>query len=301
MIAGSVFDIQRFSLHDGPGIRTTVFLKGCPLRCNWCHNPEGWERAPQLRLAVNSCTRCGHCSNMCLNDAHQVTPTEHRFYLDRCIRCGRCIDACPVLALEWVGKQMDVDAVMAVVRRDQPFYHTSGGGMTLSGGEPLAQTHFALALLQAAHSEGISTAIETTACASWEILTLIQPYVDLFLVDIKHINPERHRELTGIDNVLILDNITHMIEEGWPIILRIPWVPSQNAEQGFLDGLISFLSAFATPPEVNFLLYHRLDRSKWQGLGGDSPMPDVAAALEEEVAPWISRLAEIGVDATVSK
>ncbi len=238
---------------------------------------------------------------MCLHDAHLVTSAEHRFYPDRCIRCGRCIDACPVLALEWVGKQMDVEAVMAVVRRDQPFYQTSGGGMTLSGGEPLVQPHFALALLQSARTEGISTAIETTARASWDILTSIQPYVDLFLVDLKHTDLVRHRELTGIDNVLILDNITHMIEEGWPVILRIPWVPSQNAEQGFLDGLITFLSAFATLPKVIFLLYHRLDRSKWQGLGGDSPMPDVAAALEEEVAPWISRLAEIGVDATVSK
>ncbi|MHB9024515.1 MAG: glycyl-radical enzyme activating protein [Armatimonadota bacterium] len=289
--AGWVFNIQRFSLHDGPGIRTTVFLKGCPLRCQWCHNPEGLEQRPQVRLTLNLCSRCGRCAAACELGGHEVADGGHTLHLEHCIRCGRCVEACPIGALEMVGKRMTVDEVIGVVRRDIPFYEQSGGGMTLSGGEPLAQFTFSRALLQAAKDEGMHTVMETTAYTSWQRLEEIAPLIDLFLVDLKHTDNARHREITGVPNTRILANIRRMAEAGWPAVLRIPWVPERTAEVDFLHGLTRFVTSLPTALPVEFLPYHRLGTGKWAALGGDSTMPDdIPAATAAEIEPWAEHL-----------
>lgn len=291
-----MFNVQRFSLHDGPGIRTTVFLKGCPLRCQWCHNPEGQEQQPQIRLTMSLCRRCGRCVEVCEQGVHEVTPEAHLLNPPYCVRCGRCVEVCPAGALEMVGRRMSAEEVMSVVRRDIPFYEQSHGGMTLSGGEPMAQHEFSKALLESARADAIHTAVETCAFAPWEELEEIGPLVNLFLVDLKHTDEARHIELTGVSNKGILSNIERMVAAGWPVILRIPWVPTRNAEDGFLEGLQSFLARFPTPPPVEFMLYHRLGVSKWAALGGESAVPeDLLSARAEDASPWVKRLRAAGI------
>jgi pyruvate formate lyase activating enzyme len=295
-INGWVFNIQRFSLHDGPGIRTTVFLKGCPLACVWCHNPEGMHTTPQIRLTHNLCVRCGRCVSVCEPGGHGVDAEGHTLHLDACTRCGACVSACPAGALEMVGKQMSVDDVLAVVRRDIPFYETSGGGMTISGGEPLAQFDFTRALLEAAKGEGLHTAVESALLAPWERLATLAPLLDAWLVDLKHTDDDRHRTLTGVPNAAILDNIRRMVDAGWPVTVRIPWVPTLNAEPLFLDGLARYLAEFTAPPPVEFMPYHRLGLSKWSALGGTSNIDaEIPAAERAEIEPWAARLRDQGV------
>lgn len=285
---GAIFDIQRYSLHDGPGIRTTVFVKGCPLRCRWCHNPEGWTAREQIRVQSNLCIHCGECAAVCPNGCH----TGDAWNSAGCTLCGRCVDACPVGAIERVGRRMTVDEVMAVVRRDRPFYDQSGGGMTISGGEPLLQISFTQALLQAAKEDGLNTAIETSAFASWESLARLLPLVDTWMVDLKHTDPTRHRELTGVDNARILANIRRL-SEVVPLLIRIPWVPTCNAEESFLDGLLAFLPQGST---VEFMPYHRLGIGKWASLGEESPISgDLPDAAKDDLHPWVERLTEAGV------
>jgi pyruvate formate lyase activating enzyme len=299
-VNGQVFNIQRFSLHDGPGIRTTVFLKGCPLRCVWCHNPEGLEQEPQVRVTFNLCGRCGRCAAACHLGGHEVTAEEHNLHLAPCDRCGACVEACPAGAIEMVGKQMSTEDVLAVVRRDIPFYQNSGGGMTLSGGEPLQQYRFSRTMLETAKAEGMHTAIETTALFSWERLAALAPSVDLWLVDLKHTDNARHKALTGVPNRRILANIRRMVEAGWTILLRIPWVPTMNAEPLFLDGLHAFLAEFPTPPAVEFLPYHRLGIGKWAALGGCSPIEaEIPAAEKADIEPWAERLRGVGVEVKI--
>jgi pyruvate formate lyase activating enzyme len=198
-----------------------------------------------------------------------------------------------------VGQRMTVEDVLAVVRRDLPFYEQSGGGMTLSGGEPLAQYDFSLALLTAAKAAGMHTALESTAYLPWERLQPLAALVDLFLIDLKHTDDARHRTLTGISNQQILDNIRRMVAANWPIHLRIPWVPTCNAEPAFLRGLIDFLTALLAIPPVTFLPYHSLGAAKWPALGGASPLPDdLPNATAEDIAPWLETLQVAGICAT---
>lgn len=299
--AGWVFNIQRFSIHDGPGIRTTVFLKGCPLRCLWCHNPEGLERRPQIRLAPALCTHCGRCMAVCEHGGHEVDAEKHALHMDRCVRCGRCVEACPAGALDLVGSRMTADAVMAVVRRDVPFYEQSGGGMTLSGGEPMAQASFSERLLSMARAEAIGTAVETSAYGPWSRLERLLPLVDLWLVDIKHTSDARHRELTGVSNATILRNIRRLRASGAGMTLRVPLIPSHNAEDAFLRGLIRFLRSLTPPPPVEIMPYHRLGLGKWESLGGVSPIPaDIPAAGPEHVQPWVDALRTHGFHVEVT-
>ena len=236
----------------------------------------------------------------CPHGVHVLADGRHQLNISSCIQCGQCVDACYAGALEMVGREMSVDEVMAVVRRDIPFYEQSGGGMTLSGGEPLAQFAFTRALLEAAKREGIASAIETTALASWQRIAMLQSLVELWLVDLKHTDSARHRALCGQGNGRILDNIRRLVNTGWPLLLRVPWVPGLNADGVFLDGLLDFLTAFPIAPRLELMPYHRLGQSKWDALGAPSPMPDdIPAATTEDLEPWAVRLRERGIAVTV--
>ncbi len=206
---GIVMDIKRFAVHDGDGIRTTVFLKGCPLRCRWCHNPEGLSLDPVLAFYNEKCVLCGECVKACPTGAHSIdTATgKHTINREKCVTCGKCADACLSDALKLCGKKMSVDEVLKIVLEDKIFYDTSGGGMTLSGGEPTTQPSFALALLQAAKKENLATALDTCGFAKREIYEALLPFVDKFLFDVKHITREGHIRCTGVPNDLIIENL----------------------------------------------------------------------------------------------
>ena len=204
-MTGKIFDIQRYSSHDGPGIRTTVFFQGCGLRCRWCHNPESFEQRPAILYTPESCIGCGACAEVCTQTAHGFLP-EHVFDRQRCVRCGKCAEVCPSKALERSGGDQTLEAVLQVIRRDLPFYRSSEGGVTLSGGEVLLQPDFAAELLKACREDGIHTAVDTAGFVPWEAFQKVLPWTDLFLYDVKAVTPELHRKATGADNALILQN-----------------------------------------------------------------------------------------------
>lgn len=302
-MTGRIFDIQRFSLHDGPGIRTTVFLKGCPLRCRWCHNPESVDGAPVLSYAANRCLRCGACAGRCGRGVHVVDAAAGRHGVERtlCIACGRCTEVCPGRALEVVGRPMEVDDVLTVVLRDEPFYATSGGGLTVSGGEPLAQPAFTRELLAAARRSGLHTAMETSGAAPWRVVAAVVPHVDLFLFDIKETDPDRHRAATGSGNGEILANLRRLHDEGASVRLRLPLVPGLNLRPEHLEGVLALVAGLPRLAGADLLPYHPYGQSKRARFGlGDDPLQDTPAPNPDLMRQWANHLRLAGVpDVTV--
>jgi len=266
-LKGRVFDIQRMSIHDGPGIRTTVFLKGCALRCAWCHNPEGLDPNPQLSFAPALCIGCGDCARVCPNGAHLTVDGVHQLDRSRCKLCFACVEACCSTALEIVGKEMTVDEVLAEVIRDKPFYDESGGGMTVSGGEPLAQFEFTKNLLIAARVRGLHTCLETSGFNSCVDVTALVPLVDLFLFDVKETDPERHRAFTGQSNAAILDNLRRLDAAGAAIVLRCVIIPEVNLRDSHLEAVAELARSLRKGRGVEIMGYHRLGEGKRQRLG----------------------------------
>jgi len=264
---GTVFNIQRFSLFDGPGVRTVVFLKGCPLSCLWCHNPEGLSSLPQVFFAPEKCIACGECMAVCPRARHGLREGLHAFLRDGCTGCGLCADACPTEALALSGKVMTVDEVMDEVLRDLPVYRESGGGLTLSGGEPLCQADFALALLKAAKEKGLSTCIETSGAVSAAALRSCIPYTDVFYYDYKATGAEMHRHLCGTDGKLILDNLSVLDEANAVVTLRCPIVPGANDSPEHIEGIARIAGSHPSVKEVHLEPYHELGISKSERLG----------------------------------
>jgi pyruvate formate lyase activating enzyme len=289
---GMIFDIQRYSIHDGSGIRTLVFMKGCPLDCLWCCNPESQSTTPELALFPSRCIGCGSCLEACQGKA--VRPdkaggftTERSF----CHTCGRCVEVCPAVARALHGRLASVEEVLCEVKRDQIFYRTSGGGVTVSGGEPLLQAVFVAALLKACRREGIDTAIETCGHGSWEDFALVLAYTDSVLFDIKHVDTIAHRRLTGVGNELILANLRRVVECGARVVLRLPIVPGCNADPDSVRAVAALARGLGVV-ELHLLPYHRLGESKYQALGRSCPLGGLAPPSAEE----INRLKRISED-----
>jgi pyruvate formate lyase activating enzyme len=282
-VEGIVFHIQRFSVHDGPGIRTTVFLKGCSLACAWCHNPEGISPKPQLRYFTELCIACGQCSAACPESAQEMREARHVFHRQRCNDCGRCVPVCPSGALLLAGQTMSVEQVMGEILTDRVFYRRSGGGVTLSGGEPVQQHQFSLELLASCRAEGINTALETAGHYPWRHLEALLRVTDLVMMDIKHMDSERHRAGTGAGNARILENSERLVRStGKPVVFRIPVIPSFNdrvediiAIRRFVEGLRRHRDNDGSIT-LELLPFHPLGRDKYQSL----EMEDLSARYD---------------------
>ena len=279
---GTVFNIQRFSIHDGPGIRTTVFLKGCWLRCFWCHNPEGIRATAEVQFYPERCIGCGDCVLVCPEGAHVLERDAHDFDRSVCQACGRCTETCYAGALELTGSVMSIDEVMAEVLQDLAFYANSGGGVTLSGGEPLLQRAFARTILERCKAEGIHTAIETTANCPWRSLAELLPTTDLVMMDLKHMDSDKHRAATGVPNERILANARQLMQTDKTVLFRVPVVPTINDTPEEIGDIAAFVRQLADlrlennhqgteapPPAFELLAFHRLAADKYQSLGWD--------------------------------
>lgn len=269
-VHGVVFNIQRCSLHDGPGIRTTVFLKGCPLRCFWCQNPESQAVGTELLYDRRKCTLCGACRSACPHGAVGLVKGKPAYDRTLCRGCGRCCPACPNEARSVSGRTMSVDEVMAEVRRDVKFYKRSGGGLTLSGGEPLSQPRFSRELLGRCREEGLHTTLDTSGAAPWSRLRGVLEQADFVLLDIKHLDPAKHAAATGRDNRLILANAKR-IAKLKPLRLRIPLIPGFNDDAAAIGAIAGFARNELGGPAIDLLPYNRLGEIKYDFLGKEGP------------------------------
>ncbi len=268
MTQGIVFDIKKYALHDGPGIRTTIFFKGCPLRCLWCHNPEGQKIGPELMLRLNRCLDgCQLCLEKCPQGAISKPGVSPLIEAQRCDCCGLCAEICPSEALEIVGKKMTAAEVMAEVMKDSPFYEESGGGVTFSGGEPLLQAEFLEELLELSKKNRLSTTVDTSGYAPFKVFKRIWTLVDLFLYDLKLMDPERHRLATGLRNELILENLISLARLTDKVVIRIPVVPSINDDEANLVQMASFISSLPPIKGIELLPYHSFGKEKYTRLG----------------------------------
>lgn len=291
---GVIFDVKRFAIHDGPGIRTTVFLKGCPLRCPWCHNPEGISADPQVSFRPARCIGCGRCVAACPADAVVMGENGPITDRDACTVCGRCVAACPAGAREMAGREIGADEVIDIVARDRVFYEESGGGATFSGGEPLAQPAFLAALLAGCRREGIPAALDTCCRADWEVIDGLRPLVDLFLCDIKHVDGETHRAATGEDCALILENIGRLRAAGERVWIRVPVIPGFNDTPETFAAIAETVTGIGRVERVDVLDYNDGGTVKAERYGF-SPGWDTTGGRGVPAARLADILAEAGL------
>jgi pyruvate formate lyase activating enzyme len=293
---GLVFDVQRYSLHDGPGIRTTVFLKGCPLRCSWCHNPESMNASPELRVFGSRCIGCAACREACPLGLAEggVMPDP-----GVCLACGSCVGACPTRARETIGREMTVPELLAAVDADRPFYDQSGGGVTFSGGEPLLQWRFLLAMLEATRAKGYHAAVDTSGYATERTILRVAAGTDLFLYDLKVMDPARHAAFTGVPLAPVLRNLRALDAVGAEVWLRLPLVPGHNDDDANLEAVGRFVGGLRRTRRIHVLPYHRIASAKYERLGLANPMSEIASPTTGEIERAVAVLGSFDLDVRV--
>ena len=293
MKTGTFLEFKRFAVHDGPGIRTTLFLKGCPLRCVWCHNPESLTPSPELGYFAAKCSHCGRCAAVC--PLHEITRGEHLFHRETCRNCGHCAAVCPREALVLYGREITPETAAAKIAEDLPFYEISGGGATLSGGEPLQQPEFCAELLKLLRANGIHTALDTCGAFPFERFEMVLPWVNLVLYDLKGMNSARHRTNTGMDNTRILDNLRRLDAANVPLEIRMPLIPGRNDSREELLTARDFLTSLRGPVRIRLLAFHDLSRGKYAALSRHFPMDSPERPAELSCAAELLRDAGLDV------
>ncbi len=294
-VSGIIFDIKRFAIHDGPGIRTTVFLKGCPLACKWCHNPESIDPRPEIALYPERCIACGNCREVCPKLAGRTGLAPNIILEGLCDQCGRCVDTCYAGAVELAGRTVTVGEIVEEVLKDRTFYETSGGGVTLSGGEPTMQFGFCRALLTELKAAGLHTALDTSGYVPWERLKELIPLVDLFLYDLKVISPTKHVRWTGVDNRIILSNLRRLSQAGSAIQVRFPVIRGVNSSKRDLEQLAAVVRSLEPTPEVAMLPYHHFAVSKYKRFRKPFAMEGKREFTPAELNAIRSTLRELGI------
>ena len=279
---GYVYNIRRYSRHDGPGVRTTVFLKGCPLRCQWCSSPQTWSLKPEPVFLASKCIGCGKCLHACKNGAINMLPGAHRINYSKCIKCGACAKACPSQAIRMDAQKMTSEEVVDIVERDKKYYRPTGGGITLSGGEVLAQADFSADIFRLSQEAGIHTCIESSAYGSWDALEKILKHTKIAYFDLKHVDDAAHRELTGVSNEIIKQNIEKAAKSGLcRVVVNLPAIPGMNDSEKNIRAMAFFLHEIGLS-EVKYLSFHKLGQHEYEELGWDYPVKDLPANEPEE-------------------
>jgi len=298
-VKGLVFNIQRYSIQDGPGIRTTVFFKGCPLRCKWCSNPESMNPRQELMVRAAKCDGCGKCIDVCSHNAIELHANYLNIDRSKCDLCLKCIDICTKDVIELSGTYMSVEEAMEECSKDEIFYQNSGGGVTLSGGEPLYQPEFALNMLKECKERALNTAIDTSGFASWKVIETILPYTDLVLFDIKHLDPERHKTATGVNNEIILDNLHKIVSSRTSRVwIRIPVIPTFNDSETYMGTLAETLGTIPVE-KISLLGYHEWGKPKYASLGREYPPNGCTPPTQEKLESLQAIMQSKGLQVTI--
>jgi pyruvate formate lyase activating enzyme len=298
-IKGLVFDIKKYAIHDGPGIRTTVFFKGCPLECQWCHNPESRNSTIEHGFRKNRCVGCGRCVEACPEQAISIVDEKAVTDISKCKLCGRCVDACTVCAREIIGREITVNEVLDEVEKDIIFYDQSGGGVTFSGGEPLMQPEFLLILLNKCQKQGIHTAVDTSCYADSRIIETVGEKADMFLCDIKHMDSEIHKRFTGVGNNLLLENIRLLSNTGKDIIIRIPIIPGFNDDKENIEATGKFTESLSGVIRVDILPFNRGGVEKSARLANQNKYLQVNAPSEGQMNSIAKDLSKYGFEVKI--
>lgn len=297
-LKGTVFNIQRMSLHDGSGIRTVVFLKGCNNRCFWCHNPESWDRGQEIQFFPERCIGCGQCLTACPNGLHKIDADTKKHIFDResCKHCGLCAANCPSGCLVFTGKDYSADEIIPLLLRDKPFYDRSNGGVTISGGEPLIQLGFVKSLLRKLKEISINTAIESAFNVRWESIEDIRQYTDFFLVDLKTADDDKHRSVTGSSNKQIIENIIALDKTGSKYCIRIPVIPGVNDDVSSMEGIYNVLKHLSNISYVELMPYHTMGIGKLASLSlSQSQLVGLKPPAKEQLALLAATFTDISV------